>query len=59
MGNNWQNRDRKVNNRRTNKSMAKPFKKSYKTISDSKRVKDIEIKKAQKAKYTNLEELED
>ena len=50
MGNNWQNRDRKVNNRRTNKSMAKPFKKSYKTISDSKRVKDIEIKKAQKAK---------
>ena len=59
MGNNWESRERKVHNRRDSKHLAKPFKKSYKADSDSKKNKDLQIKKAQKAKYNNLEELED
>ena len=46
MGNNWQNRDRKVRNKRTDKYLAKPFKRTQKQDSESKKFRDVQIKKA-------------
>ena len=59
MGNNWQNRDRKVGNKRTDKYLAKPFKRTQKQDSESKKFRDVQIKKAQKAKYDVTEDLDE
>jgi len=51
MGNNWQNRERKVHSKRDNKYLSKPFKKvQTKPDTDSKKKLKVQIRQAQKLK---------
>ena len=55
MGNNWRNRERKVNSRRDSKFISKPFKRPHNSDTEGKKKSKMQIKKAQRAKYIDIE----